>query len=642
LKRILVLALAAGMLIGTPAHAAPTVYEAENATISQGVVESNHAGFSGTGFVNYNNVTGSFVEWSVNATSASSSALVLRYSNGTTTARPMNIEVNGVLVSSPSFGSTTNWDTWATSTVNVNLVSGTNVIRATATTANGGPNVDYVSLDIAAPPPALYEAENQGFSQCVVESLHTGFTGTGYLNCDNVAGSWVEFTVNSATAQTTNLNFRFANGTTTSRPGDVTVNGTVIATPSFPGTGAWTSWTFATVSANLNAGANTVRLAATTVNGLPNVDSLTVGGTPPPPVRDWSDDMVRSTMQRFTPGTIGGWSYPVALYLLGQYQVYQRTGDPARLSYIRQWADRFAGTSQTFSNLDSMLGGRVYLLLYKETGDTKYRDAAKKIHDRFATYPKTSDTRYPLIGGFWHATSESRQGQLWADGVFMSQPFMAEWGRDAATTQADRDMSFNQAADQLLIYASHLQQPNGLMKHAYDEPRDETWSDNTTGLAPEYWCRAIGWFGMATIQILDTIPSTHPKRGQLISIVQNLVRGFKTYQDPATGRWFQVVDKGSQAGNWTETSCSAMYTYTVDRAIEKGYVDAATYQAVADKGFDGVLKKIRLGSDNLTYLDTICEGTNVGDYNYYINRAQKTNDFHGLGAFLFMFEQLRK
>src|SRR5262249_375385 len=161
-------------------------------------------------------------------------------------------------------------------------------------------------------------------------------------------------------------NFRFANGTTTSRPGEVRVNGAVLATPSFPGTGAWESWSFATVSASLPAGTSTIRLTSTTVNGLPNVDSLTVGGTPPPATRDWSDDMVRSTMQRFTPSTIGGWSYPVALYLYGQYQVYLRTGDRARLTYIQQWADRFAGTSQTFNNLDSMLGGRVYLLLYKE------------------------------------------------------------------------------------------------------------------------------------------------------------------------------------------------------------------------------------------------------------------------------------
>ncbi|HCT78592.1 MAG TPA: family 88 glycosyl hydrolase [Micromonosporaceae bacterium] len=356
--------------------------------------------------------------------------------------------------------------------------------------------------------------------------------------------------------------------------------------------------------------------------------------------------MVRSTMQRYTPATIGGWSYPVALYLYGQYHVYLRTGNPARLTYIRQWADRFVGSDgsigNSFNNLDSMLGGRVLLILYKETGLAKYRTAALKIRNRFATYPKTSDPRYPPIGGFWHSTSESRQGQLWADGVFMSMPFLAEWGRDAASSTSDRDAAWNTATEQMVIYGTHLQTANGLLKHAYDEPRDESWSDNTTGLSQEYWCRAIGWYGMASHQILDIIPANHPRRAQMITIVQNLVRGFKTYQDSSTGRWFQVVDKGHLSDNWTETSCSAMYTYTIDRAIEKGYVSATDYQNNSDRGFQGVLNKIRLGTDNLTYLDTISEGTNVGNYAYYRDRAQRTNDNHGTGAFLIMFEQLRR
>jgi len=635
-----------GLLTAIPAEAGSTVHEAENATISQGVVEANHAGYSGTGFVNYDNVVGSWVEWAISGAPAGPATLSIRYANGTTTSRPMRVTVNGTDVAIPDFGSTGTWDTWATTTVPVTLADGVNVIRATATTSNGGPNVDYTALEAAAPPPDVYEAENAALDQCAFENTHSGYTGTGYVNCDNVAGSNIEWTVNATVAGDTNLHIRFANGGSTARPAAITANGVQVATPDFPVTGAWTNWSTVTVVAALAVGANTVRLTGTTSNGPANIDSLTVGGSAPPGGTDWSDEVVRSTMTRFTPGTIGGWSYPVGLYLYGQYQVYLRTGDPARLTYIRQWADRFVASdgsiSISFNNLDSMLSGRVLLLLYKETGQAKYRTAAKKIRDRFATYPKTSDPRYPPIGGFWHSTSDSRAGQLWGDGVFMSMPFLAEWGRDAASSTADRDAAWNTATEQLTIYAGHLQQPNGLMKHAYDEPRDESWSDDVTGLAPEYWCRAVGWFGMATIQILDTIPDSHPRRPQLITIVQNLVRGFETYQDPATGRWFQVVDKGSRTDNWTETSCSAMYTYTIDRAIEKGYVSAAQYQDNADRGFQGVLNKIRLGSDNLTYLDTICEGTNVGSYSYYIGRAQRTNDFHGLGAFIIMFEQLRR
>ncbi|HCT81453.1 MAG TPA: hypothetical protein DGG94_02885 [Micromonosporaceae bacterium] len=122
-------------------------HEAENATINQGLVESNHAGFSGTGFVNYNNVSGSYVQWTVNAATAGSVTLQIRFANGTTTNRPMNISVNGtVAASGVAFVGTGAWSTWQTKTVTVNLTAGTNTIRATATTSNGGPNVDYLEV----------------------------------------------------------------------------------------------------------------------------------------------------------------------------------------------------------------------------------------------------------------------------------------------------------------------------------------------------------------------------------------------------------------------------------------------------------------------------------------------------------------
>jgi hexosaminidase len=122
-------------------------HEAENATISQGVVESNHAGFSGTGFVNYNNVTGGYVQWNVNAATAGRATLVFRYANGSTANRPMDVRVNGSLVADElSFGATGAWTSWQDRTVMVNLNAGANTIRATATTANGGPNVDYLDV----------------------------------------------------------------------------------------------------------------------------------------------------------------------------------------------------------------------------------------------------------------------------------------------------------------------------------------------------------------------------------------------------------------------------------------------------------------------------------------------------------------
>ncbi|ANN18940.1 chemotaxis protein [Amycolatopsis orientalis] len=145
---VTVLAAASLPLSAQSAPAAPVQYEAENALISQGVVEANHAGFTGSGFVNYDNVTGSYVEYTVTAAQAGQHTLTFRYANGTTANRPLDVTVNGTLaVDDLAFAGTGAWTTWRTVTATVNLAAGANKIRTTAVTANGGPNADSLSVD---------------------------------------------------------------------------------------------------------------------------------------------------------------------------------------------------------------------------------------------------------------------------------------------------------------------------------------------------------------------------------------------------------------------------------------------------------------------------------------------------------------
>ncbi|GAA2582028.1 PQQ-dependent sugar dehydrogenase [Dactylosporangium fulvum] len=127
-----------------------TDYQAESAAVSQGVVESNHAGYTGTGFVNYDNVIGSYVQFTVSVPAAGMYPLALRYANGTTVDRPMDITVNGAPAApGVSFPGTGGWPTWVDRTVTASLTAGTNTIRAAATTSNGGPNLDR--LRVTAP-----------------------------------------------------------------------------------------------------------------------------------------------------------------------------------------------------------------------------------------------------------------------------------------------------------------------------------------------------------------------------------------------------------------------------------------------------------------------------------------------------------
>ncbi|SEE14822.1 glycoside hydrolase family 105 protein [Streptomyces sp. Ag109_O5-10] len=370
------------------------------------------------------------------------------------------------------------------------------------------------------------------------------------------------------------------------------------------------------------------------VAAAPAPAALAAAATRPAAATDWSTAVVDSTMARYTPSTIGGWSYPVGLYLYGQYLTYKRTHDPRYLTYIKNYVDRFVKSdgsiNQSFNSLDSMQAGRLLVILHHETGQDRYRKAAQKIRDRLNTYPRTSD------GGFWHADTSSRAHQLWADGVYMVNPFLVEYGRefgDSAYTDAE-------AARQLAVYGGHLQVASGLLKHAYDESKSANWADPQTGLAPEHWCRAVGWYAMAVVNVLDAIPANQSRRPQLLGIFQRLAAGLEKYQDPATGRWFQVIDKGGRSDNWTETSCSSMFTYALSRGAQQHYLDPH-YADVARRGYQGVLAELSVGADGRTELAGISIGTNVGDYAYYVARTRAVNDFHGLGAFLIMNEQLR-
>ncbi|MCQ4213346.1 carbohydrate-binding protein [Streptomyces longispororuber] len=143
--------LLAGTLValaGPSAQAATTRYEAESApAVCTGAVETEWAGYSGSGFCNATNSTGGYAQFTVSASAAGTATLSIRFANGTTTARPANVVVNGSTVASASFEGTGTWTGWTTKTLTVPVTAGSNTIRLTPTTANGLPNVDYADVE---------------------------------------------------------------------------------------------------------------------------------------------------------------------------------------------------------------------------------------------------------------------------------------------------------------------------------------------------------------------------------------------------------------------------------------------------------------------------------------------------------------
>lgn len=149
LSIVVAVVVAWGLLTATGAQASPIIFQAENATIYRGVVASNHTGYSGTGFVDYDRVAGSFVQFSTSSSLAGSMYIGFRFANGASANRPMDITVNGVLVAhNLAFGSTGSWDTWQSTALTVPVSAGPIAVRATATTSDGGPNLDSLTFEV--------------------------------------------------------------------------------------------------------------------------------------------------------------------------------------------------------------------------------------------------------------------------------------------------------------------------------------------------------------------------------------------------------------------------------------------------------------------------------------------------------------
>jgi glucose/arabinose dehydrogenase len=164
--------------------AAATDYESEGAVLSRGVVEANHAGYSGTGFVNFDNTAGGYVEYAVNAAQAGTHTLTFRYANGTTGNRPVRLSVDGGDQGTVDFPGTGAWTTWKTVTASVRLTAGVNKIRTTATTADGGPNADKLTDTFTAPADSEAPAPPSNLEASTI--LPTAATFTWTAATDNV------------------------------------------------------------------------------------------------------------------------------------------------------------------------------------------------------------------------------------------------------------------------------------------------------------------------------------------------------------------------------------------------------------------------------------------------------------------------
>lgn len=353
-----------------------------------------------------------------------------------------------------------------------------------------------------------------------------------------------------------------------------------------------------------------------------------------------SERMASTAMSRLWPNSAGRparWTYEYGVVLKGIEGVWHNTGDGKYFRHLQQSLDHFVeddGTIRTYKleeyNIDNILLGRNLLLLYKVTGQEKYKKAAATLREQLKTHPRTTE------GGFWH--KQIYPSQMWLDGLYMGEPFYAEYAATFGETTA-----FDDIASQFIWMEQHSRDAKtGLLYHGWDESKKQRWADPTTGRSPHFWGRAMGWYAMGLVDTLDHFPRSHPKRGEIISILNRLAAAVEKYQEPKSGLWYQVLDKGGEKGNYLEASAACMFVYALAKGVREGHLPAS-YLKVAQKGYAGILRQFvkedaASGQVNLDGTVSVAGlGGNPyrdGSYQYYLSEKVVTNDPKGVGSFL--------
>ena len=319
------------------------------------------------------------------------------------------------------------------------------------------------------------------------------------------------------------------------------------------------------------------------------------------------------------------WQAGYAMFAMEK--LWRATSDERYFNYIKRYVDQQVdenGNIPDFSPtaLDNFLPGYAIVFMYEQTHLEKYRRAAKKIRDGFIYYPRNSD------GGFWHA--DWAKHQMWVDGVFMGQMFLARYG----SVIGDSAYAFEEVTKQMKLALKHCLKPNGLLLHGWDESKEASWANKETGLAPEVWSEGLGWYAILMADVFDFIPKSHTDYPYLMSALQKLCKGLKDVQDSATGMWCQVVDKPYVSDNWNETSGTGMFLYLIKKSIDKGYVDSEEYSPVVKKAYEGIIKKTRTNEKG--FIDLIdCSSIGIkNDYQEYISQPKEVSTYAAFGSFI--------
>ena len=345
-------------------------------------------------------------------------------------------------------------------------------------------------------------------------------------------------------------------------------------------------------------------------------------------------EMTRNPEASYIDGLEGKlkWNYTTGLELKAILDA-----SPAALDYVDAWYDAIidsAGVIYKYKksnySQDHICPGRTLFGLYDLTGKEKYRVAMDTLYSQLQSQPRTPE------GGFWH--KQVYPQQMWLDGLYMAEPFYAEYTARYVTDSLQRAANYADIVHQFtLIYDHTLDPGTGLLRHAWDSSHQIFWCNPETGQSDHAWGRALGWYCMALVEVAEILPDGEGK-DSLVKILNTLYNVLPLYADAETGMWFQVLDQPYREGNYLEATCSAMFTYAWLKGCRLGFLGN---REGAMQSYESLLKTFVTEEDGLVNLNRCCEVAGLGgkenrrgDYDYYINEKVRSNDPKGIGPLI--------
>ena len=340
------------------------------------------------------------------------------------------------------------------------------------------------------------------------------------------------------------------------------------------------------------------------------------------------------------------WNYIDGCMMISLLDLYKESKDESYFQFVESFIDYYVSEDGTMLgydrltyNLDDINESRVLFDLFEITKKDKYQKAIFNTFQHILEQPRTHQ------GNFWH--KKIYPNQVWLDGLFMAQPFYARYLKTYKShlTYDDIVMQFENVRKYM------FSEEKKLYYHGYDASKSIFWADPQTGLSKNFWLRAMGWYIVALIEVIEILPYDYsPKTKIMIPLLQEMVDGLLRYQDQKSKLFYQIVDQGDRDKNYLETSGSLLVSYALLKSSRLGVL-ANPYQVIGKQIFDGVIEKYLTEVDGDLNLGGICLVAGLGpehntrrdgSYEYYVSEPIVNNDAKGVGPLIMAYTEIKK